>query len=171
MAKTVVGWFEHPEDAQQTVQALISSGIPSSNITTTSTELRHPENYSVEGSTPFSQLPAAFSVIGTVLGALVGMVAGTGHLGMATIGLVPPGGSVLSGIGWTLAGAGIGVIAGVILGLIIGFILQAANVLVARAVRRATQVTVKASEEQVPRASAIMLQYHVIEIEGAAAGH
>jgi uncharacterized membrane protein len=171
MSKTVIGWFERAEDAQQTVQALVGSGIPAGNITTTSTELRHPENYTVEGPSPATQLPASFAIIGTVLGLLVGLVAGTGHLGMATIGLVPPGGSVLSGIGWALAGSGIGVIAGVLLGLVIGFLLQAANMLVARATRRATQVTVKASDEQASRASAIMLQYHVIEIEGAAAGH
>ncbi|NJO82421.1 MAG: hypothetical protein HC828_06085 [Blastochloris sp.] len=171
MSKTVVGWFGRAEDAQQTVQALISSGIPSGNITSKATELQHPEEYGVEGASPATQLPAVFAVIGTVLGALVGLVAGTGHLNTATIGLVPPGGSMLSGIAWTLAGAGIGVIVGVVLGLLIGFVLRAVNVLVPRASQRVTQVTVKATDHQVPQASAIMLQYHVIEIEGAAAGH
>ena len=119
MAKTVVGLFDNPSDAERVIQSLVDSGFSRDDISLVANNADNRYN-NVAGNTDTDRSSTASEAgKGAEGGAIVGGVAGLlAGLGMVAI----PGIGPVLAAGWlatTLAGAGIGAVAGGLIGSLV----------------------------------------------------
>lgn len=117
--QTVVGLYDHFEDAQQAVQALRDAGFESNRISMIASDAEGRYSQYLQGDEAKKQDlgdgTAKGAGIGAVLGGLGGLLVGLGALAIPGIGPVIAAGPIIT----TLAGAGVGAVAGGMVGALV----------------------------------------------------
>ena len=165
MAKTVVGLFDNPRDAQSVVEDLVNAGFMRSDVSL----IGQAERGDAESATAEDTTSGTAVGLGTgaVLGGIGGLLVGLGVLAIPGIGPVLAAGPLAT----ALAGAGLGAAAGGALGALTDLgIPESEAHYYAEGVRRGgTLVTVKVDDALADRAAEIMERHHPIDIEERAA--
>ncbi|MGH8563989.1 MAG: hypothetical protein ACREXW_07810 [Gammaproteobacteria bacterium] len=169
--KTVIGLFDSVTDAESAVRDLISSGYSRDDLSLLASdaagEWSRYEASTVEGAELTSEEIGSGVGTGTVVGGLGGLFAGLGMFAIPGIGPVAAAGALAT----TLLGAGVGAAAGGLKAAIdeLG-VPKDQTGYYAEAVRRGgILVSVRAPEEQVDAATAIMERRHAMDIDERAA--
>ena len=115
--KTVVGLYDHIEDARDAIDDLLAAGIPRDDISLVARDVEGEYGTYLEqhGEEDVGEAAAAGAVGGAVVGGLVGLLAGIGTLAIPVVGPVVAAGPLAA----TLAGAGLGAAAGGLLGALV----------------------------------------------------
>lgn len=171
MSKTITGQFDNDESAQQTVHALVGSGIPAHAIKIVPGENPALGDYGAEGKNQTLELMGIVAVYATLYGLIVGVLFGSGHLNAVPLGFAVPGGTIATAAGMLALGAGAGALAGALIGLVAGIIVQIANRIIATAGFQGPQVVVKSSDELVDSTNSIMQQNRATSISQGSAAH
>ena len=120
MAKTVVGLFDNPTEAERVIQNLVDSGFSRDDISlvANNADNRYDFDLNDTGDTtghPVAQEAGKGAEGGAIAGGIAGLLAGLGLVAIPGIGPVLAAGW----IGTTLAGAGIGAVAGGLIGSLV----------------------------------------------------
>jgi uncharacterized membrane protein len=172
--KTVVGLYDHINDAYRAVDALKDAGYRGEEISLISRDeaneysryIDRDDRSRTETDKDVSDGAAAGAGIGAVLGGLSGFLIGLGALAIPGIGPIVAAGPIVS----ALAGAGIGAVAGGLIGALVdlGIPEEEANIY-AEAVRRGgTLVLVQTSDEMADRAADILNRFDPVDTESRA---
>lgn len=167
MAKTVVGLFSTPNEAQQVVTELTSAGIRRDDISLVAKDDRSGVSGTGTrdedtGETKGAEGLATGAGIGAVLGGIGGVLVGMGALAIPGIGPIIAAGPIAAG----LAGAAGGAVAGGLIGGLIGLGIPEEEAHVyAEGVRRGhTLVVVKAEDAQAQSAANIMNRHNPLDV-------
>jgi hypothetical protein len=174
MAKTVVGLFDSPADAQSAVQELLNMGFANSDISLLANDA-HGEYAGTRAvgasDSATGEGAAAGAVGGGVLGGGLGLLVGIGALAIPGIGPVLAAGPLAAALGAagasTLVGAGVGAAAGGIIGALVGAGIPEEDAsFYAEGVRRGgTLVMAKASDDMAQRAYDAMHRYGAVDVD------
>lgn len=172
MAKTVVGLFGSPQQAERVVRDLLDSGFNRDDISLTA---RHEDGdtaadldasgsvSSESGGTKAGTGAATGATIGTAIGGVGGLLAGLGLLAIPGVGPIIAAGPLVA----ALTGAGIGAATGGLLGGLVGLGIPEEHAgLYAEGVRRGGYlVIVNASDDDADRAAEIFDRHDPIDID------
>lgn len=115
--KTVVGFFEHYQNAEHAINELVKRGFPKHEISIIVRNNAQPpetnDDYTV------AEGVGAGALGGTALGGLAGLLIGIGTLTIPGIGTVIAAGTLTSVLSTTFAGAGVGAVAGGLIGVLV----------------------------------------------------
>lgn len=163
--KTVVGMFDDLSDAHEVVQDLMDAGFTRDDVSLVAHDRSSEYGTYLDRDVDddVAESTATGAIAGGAIGGLAGLLVGLGALTIPGIGPVVAAGPIVAG----LTGAGIGAAAGGIFGALVGWgIPESEAELYAEGVRRGgTIVAVRAPENQVERAVAIMADYDPVDIQ------
>jgi uncharacterized protein (TIGR02271 family) len=164
LMKTIVGMFDHVQEAHEAVADLTGMGLKCEDISVITPRRDAAES---EGEAPAHETRAPQSAgIGAAIGAGAGILASLGLL------LIPGAGPFLAAgpIVAVLAGAGVGAAAGGIIGGLIGLGIPEEDAAeYAEGIRRGgTVVTAKVNDEQAQEATAILERHHAVDLNARA---
>jgi hypothetical protein len=174
MAKTVVGLFDTPAEAQSVVQDLVNSGFQRDEISLVANDTKGEyTKYREAGATESSAAEGAGAgaLGGGVLGGVLGLLVGVGALAIPGIGPVLAAGPLAAALGTagasTLVGAGIGAAAGGVIGALVGAGIPEEDAsFYAEGIRRGgTLVMVKASDDMAQNAYDIMQRHGAVDVD------
>jgi hypothetical protein len=167
--KSVVGLFDHMNDAYQAVDALKSAGFTRDDISVVSRDanneyskyLNKDQQKSGQGNEA-GEGAAAGAGIGAVLGGLGGFLLSIGALAIPGIGPVIAAGPILA----TLTGAAAGAAAGGIVGALVGLGIpeEEAHTYAEGIKRGGTLVVVRTRDEMADRAASILDRFNPVDI-------
>lgn len=169
MAKTVIGLYDHFEDARKTIEELVDAGFSRDDISMVASDSN--EEYrryldeggeDVAGGEDVTGGAVTGAGIGAVLGGLGGLLVGLGALAIPGIGPVLAAGPLVS----ALAGAGIGAAAGGIVGALVdlGVPEEEAGYFSEGIRRGGTLVTVRTTEDRASQAADIMNRHNPVDV-------
>lgn len=168
--RTVVGLYDHFEDAQQAVRALNDAGFDRGNINLVARDARGDYGRQLAaGDTPANiytdegNKSGTGAGVGAVLGGLGGLLVGLGALAIPGIGPVLAAGPLIS----ALVGTGAGALAGGLIGGLIGMGIPEEHAhLYAEGIRRgATLVSVTTNDDRADEARQILNHFHPLDLE------
>ncbi len=165
MAKTIVGLFDEPAEAQAVVQELVQAGVARDHISLMAH--RGDAAMTTDPTDDGGDGVLAGAGIGAVLGGVGGLLVGLAVLPIPGLGPVIAAGPIAT----TLAGMGLGAATGGLVGALTGVGVPEEHAQhYAEAVRRGgTLVTVYADEALAPRVSEIMDRHHAVDVSQRAA--
>ena len=167
--KSVVGLFDHVEDAYQAVDALKNTGFTGEDISVVSRDANNEysryldkDQQKTGKSEDVSGGAAAGAGVGAVLGGLGGFLVSIGALAIPGIGPVVAAGPILA----TLAGAGVGAVAGGIVGALVdlGIPEEEAHTYAEGVKRGGTLVVVRTSDEMADQAASILDRFNPVDL-------
>jgi stress response protein YsnF/uncharacterized membrane protein len=118
MAKTVVGLFDNPTEAERVIQSLVDSGFSRDDISlvANNSDNRYGNTVDTTGTDhPVANEAGKGAEGGAIVGGVAGLLAGLGLVAIPGIGPVLAAGWIAT----TLAGAGVGAIAGGLIGSLV----------------------------------------------------
>ena len=167
MAKTVVGLFDDPAEAQTVVQDLVGSGFARGDIGVIANNADNRfSDGSVAGDTSYhhgGESAAKGAGTGAVVGGIAGLLVGLGAFAIPGIGPIVAAGPIAA----TLAGAGVGAVAGGLIGALtnIGVPEDEAHYYAEGVRRGGTLVTVKTDDTSADRAADIFHRHDAVDID------
>lgn len=163
MAKTVIGLYDHFEDASRTIEDLVDAGFTRDDISLVASDSNEEyRRYLDEGGEDATGGAVTGAGIGAVLGGLGGLLVGLGALAIPGIGPVLAAGPLVS----ALAGAGIGAAAGGLIGALVdlGVPEEEAGYFSEGIRRGGTLVTVRTTEDRASQAADIMNRHNPVDV-------
>jgi hypothetical protein len=160
--KTIVAFFDNFDSAQTAVHELVNNGFRREDISLVASDQENRFSGARTGADDATSGAAGGAGVGAVLGGLTGLLVGLGALAIPGIGPVIAAGPLAA----ALAGAGIGAVAGGLIGALVdaGIPEEEARYYAEGVRRGGTLVTLRASEDMVDRATAIMNRYNPVDI-------
>jgi hypothetical protein len=116
MSKSIIGIVDTRQQADQVVSDLQQAGFGQPELSVLSSALEGSQDFAFERGTKAPEGASAGVLIGGVLGAILGFLAGNGMLALPGLGLLIAAGPLLA----TLSAAAIGAAIGGILGALVG---------------------------------------------------
>jgi hypothetical protein len=161
--KTIVGMYDHFENARQVVQELVNSGIDRARISLIAGDREGRYATDLKRDVDDGDTIAGGAATGAVVGGLGGLLLGLGALAIPGIGPVIAAGPIVS----TLVGAGVGAAVGGLVGaLVAAGVPEEQAGYYAEGVRRgSTLVTAEVAEERVDEVVRIMERHHPIDVD------
>jgi hypothetical protein len=176
--RTVIGLFDHRDQAEQAVRVLLDAGFRQGDISVTMQDKDEMRAMTEATGTQAAEGAGAGAVAGTVLGGIAGLLVGAGLLVIPGLGPILAAGPFAAAIGSAAAiagaaaaGAGIGAAAGGLVGALVGLGVpeEEANVY-AEGVRRGGILLLlrTADDEEYDRAKEVMRRNGATDVEARA---
>lgn len=176
--RTLIGLFDHRDQAEQAVRALLDAGFRQGDISVTMQDRDEMRAMAESTGTQAAEGAGAGAVAGTVLGGIAGLLVGAGLLVIPGLGPILAAGPFAAAIGsaaaiagTAAAGAGIGAAAGGLVGALVGLGIpeEEANVY-AEGVRRGGILVLlrTADTSEYDRAREILRQNGAVDVEARA---
>jgi len=165
---TVIGLFEHYQDAERAVDQLYNKGYDKSEVSVAARDQIMQDR--VTGKTAGNEMAegaASGAVGGAAIGGLAGLLVGLGALVIPGIGPVIAAGTLATAITSAAAGAGIGAATGGILGALVGMGIpeEDANFYAEGVKRGGVLVTVHTTDDRAPMAQEILRSNNALNVE------
>lgn len=159
--RTVIGLFEHYDDAATAMQHLLSHGFTAEEIGCLGREEILRQSTASEASDPLADTTRAGVIGGTTAGGLAGLLLGLTALTIPGIGPVVTAGAM------AVAGAGIGAAAGGLFGLLSGTVTPQEDIQVYNGVieRGGVLVAVQTDDERVVEVTDALYRAAVVDID------
>lgn len=170
MTQTIVGLFDTPNQANQVVQDLVSSGVRREDISIVANDMRGEHAQAVGDTSDTASAAGAGALSGGVLGGVLGLLVGIGALAIPGIGPVVAAGPLVAALGsagaGTLIGAGTGAVTGGLLGALVGVGVpeEDAHVYTEGVRRGGTLVSVTARDDRAAAIADMMRRNGVVDI-------
>src|SRR5687768_8567623 len=112
MAKTVVGLFDHTEEADAAVRELTASGFGADEVSVAGTKAGSAREHEMEQDAVMADGAATGATGGALLGGLGGLLLGLGVLAIPGLGPLMAAGPIVAALTGAGVGAGIGGVVG-----------------------------------------------------------
>lgn len=165
--KTIVAFFDHPEDADAVIEELSFRGIDKSQISVIAHERAVEPRHVAPPAAPVDKAMTVGVTGGAALGGLGGLLVGLGALAIPGIGPVFAAGTLAGALTGGAVGTGVGMFTGGLAGALVGWELSEEEArLYAEGVRQGgILLAVQVHEDALPQIKAVLHDARAIDIE------